>query len=63
MDIDGSVVDRILDHVKELARRRIASACSLGPGVATGEAITRSKDELPSTNGTDGVNRGLYMFY
>lgn len=60
MNVNRSIVNRVSDQVDELARRCIPSGTRrLCPGVAAGEAIAGGQDELPGTDGANGVDSCL----
>ena len=62
VDVDRGVVQRVDEHVHELAGGSVASrAGDLRPAVSAREAVAGGKDELLGTRGADGVDGGLVV--
>lgn len=64
MNVNRGVVQRVNEHVHEVARWGVAGCTSgLRPGVAASEAISGCKDELVSTCRSDTVDSSLWISY
>ncbi len=61
MHINSRIPQRVMQHVQEFTRRRIAVARRLVPRVAACEAVPRREDELRGAGAADAVDRGLVV--
>lgn len=60
MNIDGRVVDRIMELV-EVVRAWVVTLRSLGPRMASSVTVARSNDELLSSRVSNAIDRSLVV--
>lgn len=61
MNINSRITQRVMQHVQELTRRRIAVPRRLVPRVAAREAVPRREDELRGAGAANAVDRCLVV--